>query len=196
VSIFEGVRRPHRVWTLSESDPPIASPPDDLWQRLSETIAWCASRAKTSAPASCLRTSVLCPRPMQPSYAAGVWDLASNRSGALTVKPAPRRDLGGGRILVYGPDEELSDGAAEAETNGYFDVYNCPPWDTWIALVEFSDGEKGRSAHLFSWVPPAFERVVQRGIAVNPEECILWLENWRTPGPSVLVDGLREAEQR
>jgi hypothetical protein len=133
---------------------------------------------------------------MQPSYARTVWDLATNRAGALKSQPVPRSDLGGGRILVYGPDEELSDGAAQLETNGYFDVYNCPPWDTWIALVQFSDGEKGRTAHLFSWVPPVFESVAQRGIDVNPEASILWLEDWRSPGPSVLVDALRQTQHR
>jgi hypothetical protein len=87
----------------------------------------------------------------------------------------------------------LSDGAAEAETAGFFDVNNCPPWDTWVALTQFSDGARGRAAHLFAWVPPAFEAVAQRGIDVNPEVCIEWLDNWQAPGRSALIDALRGA---
>ncbi len=50
------------------------------------------------------------------------------------------------------------------------------------------------AAHLFAWVPPAFEAVAQRGIDVNPEACIQWLDNWQAPGRSALVDAPRGAQ--
>jgi hypothetical protein len=71
----------------------------------------------------------------------------------------------GGRLLLYSPSENLACGAAEASSNGFFDVNNVPPWDIW---VDFSDGT------LVSWVPPALLDVAQMGIYVNPEECIRW----------------------
>src|SRR5690242_12115275 len=118
------------MWTLSDADPSDSDAPGTLWLRLAETVAWCQARVDPAAPALCLRSPKTCPRVMQPSYAAGVRDVANNRQIALRPRPSQRRDLAGGRILVYGPDEELSDGAAEAETHGFFDVNNCPPWDT------------------------------------------------------------------
>ena len=71
----------------------------------------------------------------------------------------------GGRLLLYSPSENLACGAAEASSNGFFDVNNAPPWDIWI---DFSDGT------LVSWVPPALVDVAQMGIYVNPEQCIRW----------------------
>jgi hypothetical protein len=71
----------------------------------------------------------------------------------------------GGRLLLYSPSENLACGAAEASSNGFFDVNNVPPWDIWI---DFSEGT------LVSWVPPALLDVAQMGIYVNPEECIRW----------------------
>jgi len=84
--------------------------------------------------------------------------------------------LEGGRLLVYFPDLDLADGAAEAESRGYFDVNNAPPWDTWIALVLDAVGN-AKSPYLVSWVPEEFLDAAQRGIDVNPEQCILWIED-------------------
>jgi hypothetical protein len=184
------------MWILSESEPTPAEGVEAIWQRLAETILWCAPRANRTEPSTCLRSADIRPRTLQPSYSAGVNDVAANRRLCLRQRVDPRRDLAGGRILVYGPDEELSDGAAEAETAGYLDVNNCPPWDTWISLTQFSDGASGRAAHLFSWVPPVFLDDVQRGIEVNPEQCIMWLEDWQAPGDSALIQALRTTSNR
>jgi hypothetical protein len=74
-------------------------------------------------------------------------------------------NLSQGRILLYAPDDNLSDGAAVYPSKGFFDVNNVPPWDTWVAYV-------GR--YLVSWVPPMLEELAAAGIEVNPEECIQW----------------------
>jgi len=185
------------VWTLTSTEPDLKKEPlDTLWRRLAETVAWCAPRADVSAPETSLRDPRLRPRIMQPSYAATVKDVAINRQLALGSRLAPSEDLAGGRILVYGPDEELSDGMAEQETRGYFDVANCPPWDTWLAMAEFGKAGAGRSAHLFSWVPAGFIELVTFGIEVNPEACILWLEDWREPAPSAIISALRRVSRR
>jgi len=101
--------------------------------------------------------------------------------------------LGGGKLLVYGPDEELSDGAAEEETKGFFDVANCPPWDTWVAFIEeLHPAPGGRIAYLISWVPPQFLESVSRGIYVNPEQCIRWLEDCTDPFAQYLAEQIVE----
>lgn len=79
----------------------------------------------------------------------------------------------GGRLLLYFPDAELSDGAAETETGGFFDVENVPPWDTWIALFRDEDADVSFAECLIGWVPQEFVALAGRGIRVNPEECIV-----------------------
>jgi hypothetical protein len=92
-----------------------------------------------------------------------------------TPKPiVPAGDLRGGRLLIYFPDQELADGAAEVESRGFLDVNNAPPWDTWVAFIQH---EKSAQSHLISWVPPEFLPLADAGIRVNPEECILWLDD-------------------
>jgi hypothetical protein len=76
-------------------------------------------------------------------------------------------DENAGKLLVYAPEENLADGAAQLESKGFFDGDNVPPWDTWVA---FSHGI------LLSWIPPQFVGLAQNGIDVNPECCIRWMD--------------------
>jgi hypothetical protein len=83
-----------------------------------------------------------------------------------------------GRLLLFDPDGTLSDGAASEASNGFFDVDNVPPWDTWVWYAEDRDISKGGwtmfASYLVAWVPPHALELVEAGIWVNPEECIRW----------------------
>jgi hypothetical protein len=148
-------------------------------RRLAETVAWCEPRARASDPAASLRSVSLRPRVLEIDRVRIVRSVVDARAEWLRIRNTQGDRMAsrpaGGRLLAYFPDEELSDGAAEAETNGFFDINNAPPWDTWVAL--FRDARRDRSTAdcLVSWVPETFTSVVDRGIRVNPEECIQWL---------------------
>ena len=81
-----------------------------------------------------------------------------------------------GRLLAYYPDLNLCDGAAEVESSGYLDVENCPPWESWVALLVDPRADDDHRRVLVSWVPAVFVPLVTAGIEVNPEECIVWLQ--------------------
>jgi hypothetical protein len=70
-----------------------------------------------------------------------------------------------GKLLYYWPHENLSCGAAEYSSNGFFDADNVPPWDTWVSF----DGKT-----LLSWVPEILLPLAEAGIDANPEACISW----------------------
>lgn len=70
---------------------------------------------------------------------------------------------------------DLADGAAEAESHGFLDVNNTPPWDTWVAFVHYP--ETSEDSYLLAWTPPEFVQLVDAGIEVIPEECVKWLEH-------------------
>jgi len=71
----------------------------------------------------------------------------------------------------------ICDGAAEVESDGFFDEFNCPPWGTWVGIYTDPAGGISREAALVAWVPPALVDLAGRGIDVNPEGCILWLDD-------------------
>lgn len=177
--------------------PLLASEPDlreslaPFWERLQQTIAWCAPRTDPTRPKECYRSPELRPRVLHPSYRAAVQDVGVSR-GLYLGRALGRLSMpvSKGRLLVFGPDEELSDGAAEAETDGYFDVNNTPPWDTWIAFIE----EPGAS-YLLSWVAPHFIEPVARGIDVNPEGCIRWLDEAQDPYARWLAEMVEDQRQ-
>jgi hypothetical protein len=91
-----------------------------------------------------------------------------------------------GRVLVYFPDADLTDGAAEVASVGFFDVYNAPPWGTWIGYFEDGGAERSYTSYLLAWVPDALVGAVAAGIDVNPEQCIAWLTDAQVDLRSVL----------
>jgi len=77
-------------------------------------------------------------------------------------------DLAGGRILLYSPDENVSDGASEAVSLGFYNLEDAPPWDLWVSYL---NGE------LVSWVSPELLSFADVGIGVNPVDCIQWADD-------------------
>lgn len=163
---------------LLRVDPDCSASLEPFWQRVAETIAWCLPRVDLASPRDCLRTASVRGRTLERSYHECVSGVARARQQELwPIRAEPIEDLAGGRLLVYFPNADLCDGAAEAESQGYLDVYNTPPWDTWVAFVsEPGDNDISYSEYLIAWVPPAFVRLAASGILVNPEECIRWLD--------------------
>jgi hypothetical protein len=161
---------------------------------LAQTIAWCAPRADANDPAGSLRSTLLRPKMLGANGRLEISSIVDVRSYSDPAMKAATEvqssvDLQGGRLLVYFPEEELADGAAEAETAGFFDVFDAPPWDTWVAMlgsakdrVEYNERRSySTGPYLVSWVPPAFLDLAAAGIAVNPVACIRWLEDTDIP---------------
>lgn len=150
-------------------------------ERLAETIAWCAPRAQLADAKQSLRSVELQPWVLAPDRATTVSDIAERRARCIRTKPSPVTryvDLLGGRLLVYFPDANLADGAAEVQSHGFFDVDNTPPWDTWVALgVDAESQAVSYKAYVIAWVPPMLVDLANSGIEVNPEACICWLED-------------------
>jgi hypothetical protein len=144
---------------------------DELRGLILEAAAWCEPRANLADPAGSLRqlpnpslgAGILCGRP---EWVVG--ELAESRRKALG---SARAQATPGRLLAFLPDDDLADGAAEQITNGFFDVHNTPAWDTWVAQVTL-----GNDRTLIAYVPRSFVALAEDGIWVNPEVCILWLD--------------------
>ncbi len=149
-----------------------------FWQRVAETIAWCQPRIDPKSPRDCLRNIWVRGRTLERSYHDCVASVARARKQELWPnRPVPAKDLAAGRLLLYFPNADLCDGASEAVSQGFFDVYNTPPWDTWVAFVTEPEGKDiSYSEYLIAWVPPEFIDLATTGILVNPEECIRWLD--------------------
>lgn len=155
------------------SEPDLSLSLDPFWESLAKTIAWCLPKADLTNPALCLRSPDSRPRLFTTGHLNTTAEALRHRYGA--PPPVAPRDLCGGRLLIYWPDMDLADGAAEAESRGFLDVNNTPPWDTWVAFVHYPDNSE--QSYLVAWVPPEFIRLADAGIQVIPEECVKWLED-------------------
>jgi hypothetical protein len=151
-------------------------------------MAWIA-RLNLTDPARSLRQEATRPPFVRPTFfndRKSTVDWACRRRHRALGFPqsVPAHALGGGRLLMFAPDDSLSDGAAEVNTNGFFDFDNIPPWDTWVAYLYESE----LLNYFVSWIPAQLIELADTGIEVNPEACIRWLEELDSP----VVTALRE----
>lgn len=159
--------------------------------RLAQTIYWCERRSKLSSPASSLRTMELRPSLLEKNRVSAVEFVVNTRElhGLPEIREATIPDrLAGGQLLVYFPDDDLACGAAEYETDGFFDVNNVPPWDTWVTYIENAYNGEYDTEYLVAWIPREFVELANRGVYVNPEQCIQWLAHTRLELAAVLRD--------
>jgi hypothetical protein len=166
--------------------------PDWLKQRTSEAARWADAmlskitviqidreRLRRGEPSAQLRSDALDPavfgaasfrdgRGNIPTQEA-VDALVTRRTELLQshAKLSPLTNVHTGKLLLFTPQDSLSDEAATVASDGFFDVDNVPAWDTWL----YFDGHT-----LLSWVPPQLISKIQLGIEVNPESCIRWAE--------------------
>ena len=161
--------------SLLRSEPDCSSSLDPFLLRLSQTVAWSIHRADPANPRESLRNPHHCPRTLAPDYFAAVREVTG---GPWRDGPRRARGLAGGRLLVYFPDADLTDGAAALESGRFFDVFNTPPWNTWVAFAtDHAAPHDWNANYLITYVPPVFLKACSAGIAANPEECIVWLED-------------------
>lgn len=104
-------------------------------ERLNETIFWCTYSGSLAEPRTSLRTC----EPDRTDLASQdrqVFKVSLERSNRLRStgknKLSSSINLCGGRLLAYFPNDNLFDGVAEVESDGFFDVDNIPPYDTWV----------------------------------------------------------------
>jgi hypothetical protein len=153
-----------------------------LIARLTETVAWCNSLEQIGD----FRSEQLRPRVLHNGADDAVCEVGRCRANWYRQQkfetPIEMPDLKGGELMVYFPEENLSDGYADLVSKGFFDVENTPPYDTWVAF--FDDGphvvNQGLRTYLVCFVPQRFIELAEAGIDGNPEECILWLRQSNT----------------
>jgi hypothetical protein len=163
--------------SLLRSEPDCSRSLELFLPRLAQTVAWTIDRADPANPRDCLRDPQRRPRTLQSDCFAAVRRVTGNPG--LLRYGGRQRDLAGGRLLVYFPDADLCDGAAEVESEGFFDVFNTPPWDAWVAFARdrTEPHDPSYSNYLNAYVPPVFLKLCSAGIEVNPEQCIRWIED-------------------
>jgi hypothetical protein len=148
--------------------------------------AWCALNVDLADIRNCLCPRRIGPRPLSTNRWSDVDDISTiRRQDLANATPAVQPK---GRLLVYFPDADLTDGAAEVASEGFFDVYNAPPWGTWVGYFEDGAMDSGYESYVLAWVPDALVDRAGAGIEVNPEECIAWFTDVQVNLRSILPD--------
>lgn len=79
-----------------------------------------------------------------------------------------------GKLLLSAPHMGFLDGNTSAVTGGYIDIYDAPPWDTWLDVVHEVDIPDYYDTFLVAWVPMAMVSLVEGGIRTSPGRFLAW----------------------
>ena len=106
----------------------------------------------------------------------------------LEVEGTHKYFVGNYSLLVHNGEEDYVPQprpgqllSQELKTNGFFDRWDAPPWDTWIWYGELGHiinvpANKAIEVILVSWIPPVFLELAQAGINAHPFSAINWIE--------------------
>ena len=98
-----------------------------------------------------------------------VCEVRARRLNELGACPEPEKlSLSGGKILRYCYEDNDASGAAKYDSKGFYDVEGAPPWDIWVCYHE---------KYVVCFVPRILCGLAQRGIEVDPVECIKWADS-------------------
>lgn len=171
-------------------------------QVVRDTAQWCALHANVDDPEHSLRTTELATptpfdiwypktkqhRPMNDqqsftSFVHQVNTLIDRRRKLLTQQKFSAQPAG--RLLIYDPSSSDSSGGSMNCSNGFFDVDDCPPWDTWICAVR-SDTHYALQRDdwmplLICWIPEVFYPLIEKGFNCCTIECIGWIHSSSGP---------------
>ncbi|GEM_PF-2435714 len=94
-----------------------------------------------------------------------------------------RNLLAGGRLVFTDVNNCNSRSNAVGNSAGFFDYYDCPPWDTWLIYMK-NDDESLRHVRsaawrsfLISWIPPSLMDLAKAGIDNTLTGNVAWAED-------------------
>ncbi len=171
----------NHIWKRGDTDAETIAA-STLYSRLAEAIVWCTTELADPAVDASMRSRKIRPRLWHEGRDDLICSVGYSRHFQLNETcPCPNfsmPDLQNGKLLCYFPDDDLCDGAAEDASDGFFDRFNAPPWDTWVGWFENKHATGHyRSGFALAFVPAELVSLAVDGIEVNPEQCIQWLEN-------------------
>ena len=161
----------------------------EIFTAIQETSAWCLHHWNASEPRVSLRSVILQPNLFEDNHYHKVKYVIYARKYELEKLGiiSDHQFLNKGKILIYEPYSNIADCLSEAETKGYFDAYDCPPWDTWVGYISLNDG----NSYVLSWVLNENIPIVNAGFEVNPVECFYWLDSAKERGAIMLRNYLQ-----
>lgn len=149
---------------------------------LAQAVAWCDPRVDADSPATCLRSAELLAALPESEATSGYWQSVTVINQLVTLRSSfvaseeGRHGQHGRLVCCHVAASEASE-ASCGESEGYFDEFDVPPWDSWVAWFPHGNSDQSNDGYLIAWVPPALVDLAQRGIDVNPVECIFWADD-------------------
>lgn len=84
-----------------------------------------------------------------------------------------------GRVLICDCDCSMCDGLARDCSEGFIDVEDLPPLDTWFFYQSVKDSNTDRviASVIYAWIPEVFIPLAEEGIHCNTSRSLQWIED-------------------
>ena len=167
---------------------------DDALQSIAETVMWFRQKPFEDWKKAEFRTPSLLDEyvygtpPSMRNYdydrtRSIVAELVTRRCGLLSERAKRWTDLRQGRLLRHNFQETTNTDIPRLATDGFFDSWDVPAWDFWVAFV-VDDPDPCDAAqmnnYLITWVPDELHDMVNQTIEASFEENLLWLDETST----------------
>jgi hypothetical protein len=149
---------------------------------LEQAVAWCSPRVDTESPETCLRSADLRAAIPKNDISNGYWQsldvvnlLVAVRASLVASDSAFDGQVG----RLVGCDVSASEASegARVDSNGFFDAFDVPPWDTWVAWFPDRNAVQSDNGYLVGWIPDELVVIAQSGIDASPVECVFWADD-------------------
>lgn len=163
-------------------------------RRLIEAVTWCIPKVSVANPVDCLRLlesarvefRQLSGRDETATHQAIIESLVEEREKRLRASghspEVLRVNLYSGRLIACDPYGSLECGGAEQDSQGYLNIYDIPPCDTWVYYVQNQKKPAdGFRSYFICWVPKEFIDFVEDGMACACGWGLEWVKDLDTP---------------
>jgi len=144
-----------------------------------EAAAWCFPLLSAPWTDDSLRSKELLSKQYDESIDSDtIQQVVSRRSELLGRSPltdvSADPQMVGTRILICDFASSDASEASAFDSDGYFDAFDVPPWDTWITFMRNPNSPRPWMECLISLVPLKCVDRVQSGINSNPCDVLYW----------------------
>ena len=138
---------------------------EQILQAAIEANLWCAQKWDAQKPRDSLRQIEIAPPYFDTNYHTinSVINSRMHELKKINYQPIELK----GKFLVYQPSENTAFGMPEAETGGFLDTWDCPPWGIWAGC---------KTDYVICWIPENLCNLIDRGMSVSDTEPCYWLE--------------------
>ena len=141
---------------------------EEILRAAQDVDAWCKLKFDKNCKRESLRQQEIFPQLLVGEHKSVDGVIVQRRAELRIMGITPTEKYLKGKYLVFSSYQSMSDCLPEENTEGFFDVNDCPPWGLWVGYKEPN--------YLICWVPEYLYELVEIGLSHSSCDPFWWLD--------------------